>query len=402
MVQNNVPGILSPSSALSPSASLPPQSPSAPLPVAPPLPLRCLPLGTMHDTSQSTLNDTHLFTRLPSSLLGHRCLARRANKLRSRPCYGWLCRTWGIWGGMLSRHPLALRLMPHVYALAMPVMRQFRQELRGAQDARHATCYVPFRPLSPLLLPSPASRPVFAPFLPRLPCLLVLIRGRSIAICGALAPSSFPRLALASPLCSGCVPPPAHSLFARTMQSSVRGIPVPSVRSPSLLLPLGSPAPLPPPYPALFARDTLQGTIHAVCKHVARHAPWPPALFLAPNCTCCQRSITLRLPTAAAPAGVAAVGGRSICRGGRGLGRPRLPPGHGFNVHPAAPGSRRGSIRKSYKSRKICVCVCLCVCVCVYVCVVCQARHCCAISQYEHPGCLQQSRLKQVLHADRL
>ena len=43
---------------------------------------------------------------------------------------------------------------------------------------------------------------------------------------------------------------------------------------------------------------------------------------------------TLRPPTAQAPAGAVAAGGRSICRGGCGPSRPRQPPGHGFTVPP--------------------------------------------------------------------
>ena len=82
-------------------------------------------------------------------------------------------------------------------------------------------------------------------------------------------------------------------------------------------------------------------------------APCPPVVLWAPDCTCCQRSITLRLPAAAtAPAGAAAAGGRSKCRGGRGPSRPRLPPGQGFTVPPAAPGRRGGSIKSSCKRSK--------------------------------------------------
>ena len=50
-----------------------------------------------------------------------------------------------------------------------------------------------------------------------------------------------------------------------------------------------------------------------------------------------------------APAGPAAAGGRSKCRGGRGPSRPWPPPGSGFTVPPAAPGRRGGSIKSSCK-----------------------------------------------------
>ena len=41
-------------------------------------------------------------------------------------------------------------------------------------------------------------------------------------------------------------------------------------------------AALPSPSPAFFPRVTLQGTMHAICKHLERHAPCPPALPLVP------------------------------------------------------------------------------------------------------------------------
>ena len=60
------------------------------------------------------------------------------------------------------------------------------------------------------------------------------------AICVALAPFTSPRVAHAPPLCSWFVLAPAPSLCTRTVRSNVRGIPVPSPRSPSLHLLRGS------------------------------------------------------------------------------------------------------------------------------------------------------------------
>ena len=136
-----------------------------------------------------------------------------------------------------------------------------------------------------------------------------------------------------------------HALCS-TAQSNSRGNPSPSLAP---WLPYSRPPLL------CFTLVSMQGTTHAICKHFARHAPapCPPVILWAPDCTCCQRSITLRLPAAAtAPARAAAAGGRSKCRGGRGPSRPRLPPGQGFTVPPAAPGRRGGSIKSSCKRSK--------------------------------------------------
>ena len=100
----------------------------------------------------------------------------------------------------------------------------------------------------------------------------------------------------------------------------------------------GSPLPSPCPY---LPSSTLVGRFRffsfslPLYAHGAEH-PRPPALQ----------------PPAAATdlAGAAAAGSLSKCRGGRGPDRPRLPPGKGFTVPPAAPGRRGGSITKSCKT----------------------------------------------------
>ena len=123
---------------------LPPLSLSAPSSILPLLSPCSLPPGTMLNSLQNTLYDTHLITLSPSSLLGRRRIARCVHSPRMIPCGGWLCRSWGSWWGMLSWHPLAFFLLLHMCAaaLATPILRKRRHEVQGTQDARHAVPFV--------------------------------------------------------------------------------------------------------------------------------------------------------------------------------------------------------------------------------------------------------------------
>ena len=137
------------------------------------------------------------------------------------------------------------------------------------------------------------------------------------------------------------------------------------------VLPPGAltPPPRHPPAPSVHART---GT-RAPCKHFAQHfACIVHNIHLARfdfwAISCITHDIvlldilldillpgsrTLRPPAAfTAPAGAAAAGDPSICRGGRGPGRPRQPPDQGFTVPPAAPGRRGGSIKIPVRDRK--------------------------------------------------
>ena len=170
--------------------------------------------------------------------------------------------------------------------------------------------------------------------------------------------------ALLSPVPRLCYPSPALD----TLQASCTQVTLPSPpllvfpRSPFSLFapplrfrPVGSSGPLalwcslPCPFPLLTLCRTL-------CRHFARTlqaCTWPSPLAL--DMWCRRSDSSRRLPTAAtAPAGAAAAGGHSKCRGGRGPDRPRLPPGQGFTVPPAAPGRWGGSITKTcYTTKKI-------------------------------------------------
>ena len=112
-----------------------------------------------------------------------------------------------------------------------------------------------------------------------------------------------------------------------------------------------SPALPPPPSPALFPLGHYAG--HCVGKSQARRRHVAGTHLASIGGVVGLVDTTLWPPAAAtAPAGTAAAGSHSKCRGGRGPGRPRLPPGQGFTVPPAAPSRRGGSITKICKNRK--------------------------------------------------
>ena len=115
---------------------------------------------------------------------------------------------------------------------------------------------------------------------------------------------------------------------------------------PGPLVPRACPASpsLPCPFPLMTLCRKL---CRAICTHVA-------GTHLASTVGVVSLSGTTPRPPAAATASAraAAAGSHSKCRGVRGPGRRRMPPGEGFAVPPAAPGRRRGSITKTCKNRK--------------------------------------------------
>ena len=180
-----------------------------------------------------------------------------------------------------------------------------------------------------LVLPCPLSQAPGSPALCLLVPVLPLLPRHTLR--GAIREASLPLpLHLAAPWCPGPWACGTHV----------------ALHSPAAFVPLRPPC-LPLPPPPFSPSDTTQDTVQACRTHVAGTHLASIGGVVGPVGT------TLRPPAAAtAPAGAAAAGSHSKCRGGRGPGRPRLPPGQGFTVPPAAPGRRGGSITKSCKTSK--------------------------------------------------
>ena len=160
-----------------------------------------------------------------------------------------------------------------------------------------ALCWPPLPFVGPVYPLWPRVVPTFSGLL----LSLLFERARCMAICGALAPSVVPRVALAPPLCSGLVPPPAISVCARRVQSNARGIPVPSPLSPSsATAPWASLSLQSPPAPSAVLplaplcvlphgtmHDSLQSTLHDA--HLSTISPSSPLGGLT-KCTSCRTS----------------------------------------------------------------------------------------------------------------
>ena len=195
--------------------------------------------------------------------------------------------------------------------------------------------------LPPLSAPAPWPCPA--------PCLLALPRPPLPPFPGPLVPGPL------SPRPRPPFTPPAY-----TSRSNTRGIPptpsspcrplVPSSlglwharrTAPAYGLCPSTPALPPPPSPALLPLGHYAGHCVGKLQACRRHAP---GRYRRRRRAGWHHAVAAR--SATAPAGAAAAGSHSKCRGGRGPGRPRLPPGQDFTVPPAAPGRRGGSITKS-------------------------------------------------------
>ena len=293
---------------------------------------------------------------MPSSLVlaGPRCMTLR----RTLHLWGWTALWQHAAAPRLVKCPRALRaarsVVGHLFAPAPRSLIQaavarplpcpaISVPLPSGQREHDAEQFARQRSLSaPSLCPGPLalSRPLSAR--PPSSSLAPLCRPRGPRPSVTLSPSSLypPRHTLRRAIREASLTLPLHLAAPWCPGPWACGTHVP-VHLPAAFVPLRPPclplAPLP-----FSLSDTTQDTVWASCTHVAgTHLAaiggvvglvgttmWPPA-------------------AATAPAGSAAAGSHSKCRGGRGPGRPRLPPGQGFTVPPAAAGRRGGSITKS-------------------------------------------------------
>ena len=198
--------------------------------------------------------------------------------------------------------------------------------------------------------------PRLVPACPHPPPWAGFVSSPSPSPCTCTVQSMFPPL---SPVPRLCYPSPAlDTLQARCGHVTLlRPWPFTFFVGPrGLLCPLGPLAllarPAPPSLLYPFPLPTLCRTLWWQFARRLQASTWP-----LPSASDYMRGRlsdrTRRVPTTATvPAGAAVAGCHSKCRGGRGPDRPRLPPGQGVTVPPAAPGRRGGSITISSKSRK--------------------------------------------------